>query len=226
MIAPMQGFCVQATDKNAKLKFDYNKLVWNADYSKGGNAPLHAPSRKPSNATTTDVKTLRVSIYANDFSDHLYFLESDKYDASYENGYDARKKNEGLFNIFAVEEDEKLAVDATNSIIGTHIGVRTGGATMYTFNFSHLNADNLALFDVEADETVAIEEGAEYIFFAEPNTVITERFQIIAGENSHGITTGSENTENRTKVHKFIQNGQLYILKNGVLYNATGAVVR
>jgi hypothetical protein len=44
--------------------------------------------------------------------------------------------------------------------------------------------------------------------------------------NAKGIATGIENNAVVEKAVKFIENGQLYIIKNGVKYNAQGAVVR
>jgi hypothetical protein len=105
--------------------------------------------------------------------------------------------------------------------------VRTGEETAYTFAFSHLNSENeLALLDNETNEKIDINEGTEYTFFAEPNTVIPDRFRIVERANAPAITTDVENVSGEIKVHKFIKNDQMYILKNGVLYNATGAVVR
>ena len=45
---------------------------------------------------------------------------------------------------------------------------------------------------------------------------------------SNGETQPSaiENTYNETRTHKVIENGQLYIIKNGVRYNALGAEIR
>ena len=219
----MQGFYVN-TSQAGTLTLNYEKLVWNTDLQKNSNVPLRVRGR----GTVSDLKgALKVALSSDSLYDYLYMLESDEYAAYYENGYDARKKMSCAFNVFAVADEDYLAVDATDRIGGTRIGVRTGEATMYTFSFSHVNSeDELMLFDIEADETIDIVEGAEYIFFAEPNSMITERFQIIAREKAPGVTTEVENNENSNKVHKFIQNNQLYILKDGVLYNAWGAVVR
>ena len=224
-IAPMQGICVHATGEGATLKFDYEKLVWNGDYKENPNAPLHAPARRQK--AEEQVNSLCVSLYGEEVADNLYLLESDNYDASYENGYDAIKMESGEANIFSVVGDVNLAMNATNSMIGTQIGVRTGETAAYTLVFTHFRSENdLALRDFETGEVIEIKEGQEYTFYAEPNSVIKDRFQIIAYDNMHGVTTGSENIEKGTKVHKFIQDNQLYILKDGVLYNASGARVR
>jgi hypothetical protein len=169
---------------------------------------------------------LRASVYSENGADNLYLLESDQYANAYENGYDARKKREGELNIFAIEGEDSLAVNATNSIIGTRVGVRTGNETSYTLVFSHLNSENYALYDSETEQTIDINEGTEYTFYAAPNSVITDRFDIVARADAPAITTGVDNVETGAKVHKFIKDNQLFILKNGSLYNATGAIVR
>lgn len=224
IIAPMQGFCVHATGKNAQLRLDYEKLVWNGNYATNKNTPLHINSRKQE---TEQVYSLCVSLYGEGVADNLYMLESDQYDAAFENGYDARKMKSGEANIFSVKGNDHLAVDATNSFIGTHIGVRTGDTTAYVLTFTHLNSERpLALLDNETNQQIDIFEGTEYTFFAQPNSEITGRFSIVESANAPTVTTGIEETKNGVKAHKFIKNGQLFILKNGVLYTATGAIVR
>ena len=224
IIASMQGFCVHATGENAKLRLDYGKLVWDGDYATNRNTPLHISAREHE---AEQVYSLCVSLYGEGVADNLYMLESNQYDIAFENGYDAIKMNSGDANIFAVAGEDKLAVDATNSIIGTRVGVRTGAETAYTFVFSHLQSENgLALYDAETEQTIDIDENTEYTFFAAPETEITNRFQIVARADAPAITTGVDGVENEAKAVKFIKDDQIYILKNGVLYNAMGAVVR
>lgn len=222
-IAPMQGFCVKTT-KTGTVKFNYERLVWGADYKEHPNTPLHMP-RKAVNTST--LGSLCISISANGWRDNLYMLESESYDKTYEAGYDAPKMNSGNFNIFAVEGDQQLAVDATNNMVGTHIGVRAGEETTYTMSFSHMKSEHeLLFFDSETNEVIDIYDGLEYTFNVEPNTTITDRFIIMEREKTPEVTTAIEKAAaNSIKVKKFIKDNQLYILKNGVLYNATGARV-
>lgn len=228
VIAPMQGFCVHAIKEDAEIKLNYEKLVWNGNYVENANTPLRVKAYY-SEDDSENVGALRISLKANGWMDYLFMIESEQFNTKYEGGYDARKRMGDELNIFAVENNDQLSVDATNSIIGTRVGVRTGEETMYTMFFSHLNSEKeLALLDWETEQITEITENAEYTFFAEPNSMITDRFEIIEwdGSNKPGIATGVENVENGTKVHKFIKDNQLFILKNGVLYNATGVLVR
>ncbi|MEE1254587.1 MAG: hypothetical protein UHJ11_05990 [Paludibacteraceae bacterium] len=221
VIPAMQGFFVNTT-KPGTLKLDYERLVWNADYTQHANAPLRTKER--SNTTGA----LCVSIEADGWRDNLYLLEAEKYDANYQNGYDARKMMNGELNIFAVEEEDTyLAVDATHSLVNTRVGVRTGAETAYTFTFANLRTqDALALLDNETEQIIPIAEGTTYTFFATPNTMITNRFVIVANEdNDEGVATDIQNTKIETKLHKFIKDNQLFILKDGIMYNAQGQLV-
>ncbi|MEE0951621.1 MAG: hypothetical protein U0L62_05365 [Paludibacteraceae bacterium] len=221
VIPAMQGFFVNTT-KPGTLKLNYERLVWNADYTKHANAPLRTKER----STTTGA--LCVSIEADGWRDNLYLLEAEKYDANYQNGYDARKMMNGELNIFAVEEENTyLAVDATHSLVNTRVGVRTGEETAYTFTFANLRTQEpIALMDNDTEQIIPIAEGTTYTFFATPNTMITNRFVIVANEdNDEGVATDIQNTTIETKLHKFIKDNKLFILKDGILYNAQGQLV-
>lgn len=225
-IAPMQGFCVHATGKNATVTFDYSKLVWTGDYNKNGNTPLRSPERTV--LYNEPLSSLCVTLYTDGMLDNLYLLESEDNVPTYENGQDARKMMGGGLNIFSIIDADTLAVDATNNFIGTRVGVRTGDTIAYVMTFSHLRSDKeLLLLDNETEQTIAISEGTEYPFIAQPNSVITDRFMILGHAKTPEVTTAIEEAAENigAKVHKFIKDNQLYILKNGVLYNATGARV-
>ncbi|MBQ7672203.1 MAG: hypothetical protein IJS49_03910, partial [Paludibacteraceae bacterium] len=73
----------------------------------------------------------------------------------------------------------------------------------------------------------AFENGAHKAFLAVPVLTYQQEFlapaRILFNENG---ATGIENVESQEKAVKFIQNGQIYIQKNGVAYDAMGRVVR
>ena len=229
LIPSMQGFYVM-TDEAGTLTLDYDRLVWQAEYGPLSIHPLRAPSHNAVEKEDDEISGLmQVTIYTEESADYAILLESPAYMTEYENGYDARKIMSGSMNVFTVEGDEQMSIDATDAIIGTRLGVRTGEETAYTFSFNNLRSENeLALLDKETEQTIDIEEGVEYTFFAEPNAVIADRFMIVERDDADkpGVTTDIEQTVEASKVHKFIQNGQLFILKNGVLYDAMGNVVR
>ena len=220
----MQGFFVKAKQA-CNFTFNYENAVWKATYEdESENTSMRTPKR----SGASEKQVVSVSLEANNQHDKLLLIEDEDYLPEFENGYDAHIMPVGGFNIFTVEgENDYLAIDATNSILGTRVGVRTGEETAYTMTFSHVDSqEELALYDSETEQTIDIYEGTQYTFFAEPNAMITERFEIVARADAPAITTGVDKVENGAKVHKFIKGNQLFILKNGVLYNATGAVVR
>lgn len=221
VIPSMQGFCVRATGEDAKIKLDYNKLVWEGKYAVNSNTPLRVRA-----AETELTGALQVTLRTGEWSDHIYMMESENFDYVYEDGFDAHKVMNGMLNVFTVEDEDYLAVNATNSIDGTRIGVRTGEEMTYTMTFSHINSEeNWMLWDKEAGFKMLLSEDVEYTFNAAPNSEITERFQIIAADIP-AIATRVDEVESEVHIQKFIKDNQLYILKDGVLYNASGAVVR
>ena len=75
-------------------------------------------------------------------------------------------------------------------------------------------------------QTIDINEGTSYQFAATPHTMLADRFQIIESENGNNTTTAVDEVTVQNKNKKFIYNGHLMILKDGVLYNASGQRVR
>ena len=229
VIPPMQGFYVN-TNKAGSLTLNYERLVWNADYGKYGNQPLRSPKRAAQAEDEEEDElsgTLKVTLLTESGLDHMYLLESPTNMPEYENGYDAKKIMSGDLNVFAVEEEDQLAVDATNSIAGTKIGVRTGDETEYKMTFSKLNSEvGLSLRDKELGLEIAIYEGTEYIFYAEPNEVISERFEIVERFGAPNVTTGNDGVGAEVNAQKFIKDNSLYIYKDGVLFDALGERVR
>lgn len=217
VIPAMQGFYVKANSAGSTLTLNYTRLVWNAAH---GNTPLRAKR-----ADEPKKGSLCVAIEADGWRDQVYLLEAEEYDAAFENGYDAHKLMQGNLNIFTVEGDEALAVDATNRIAGTRIGVRTGAETAYTLTFGALSGEaEWSLFDAETKETIDIEEGMQYTFFAEPNSEIRDRFYITERNDAPAITTDLEKVDDGAESRKFIKDGRLYVIKNGLIYNTLGVV--
>ena len=218
VIPAMQGFYVKANSAGSTLTLNYERLVWNATHS---NTPLRAKR-----ADEPKKGSLCVTVEADGWRDQVFLLESEEYDAAFENGYDAHKLMQGNLNIFTIEGEDVLAVDATNSIIGTRIGVRTGEETAYTLTFGALSGEaEWSLYDAETQATIDIEEGMQYTFFAEPNSEIRDRFYITERSDAPAITTDLDEVNTGVASHKFIKDGRLYVIKNGLIYNTLGVVV-
>ena len=224
VIAPMQGFFVKTTKKGS-LTLRYEDVVWKP-------APANTPMRSRRKTELDEDESIsssamKVTLSSNGWKDRVYLLESEQYSTSFEKGIDARKMESGDFNIFVVADGKRLAVNATNSITNTYIGVRTGEEMHYTMAFTNLYGDTeWSLLDTETNEMTNIEEGSEYSFYAEPNAEIEGRFIIVERAQVPSTPTNIDGAEVDAKVQKFIKDNQLFVLKNGVLYNAQGKVVR
>ncbi len=218
VIPAMQGFYVKTNTNGSTLTLNYKRLVWEASHE---NTPLRAKR-----AEEQQKGSLCVMVEADGWKDQVFLLESEEYDAAFENGYDAHKLMQGNLNIFTLEGEEALAVDATNHIAGTKIGVRTGEETAYTLTFGALSGETeWSLYDAQAQETIAIEEGTQYTFFAEPNSEIRDRFYITERSDAPAITTDLEKVGDDAESRKFIKDGRLFVMKNGLIYNMLGVVV-
>lgn len=231
VIPSMQGFWVKANGASAQLKLDYSRLVWGVDYSGTRiNKPLRAPKRNAELDEEMDEEMpitgqMMINVSSEQESDVVFMLESERFETAYENGNDAYKIASESLDIYTVEDGDKLSVDATSSMDGTQLGIHTNEETAFTLSFSHVSEEKWALFDMYTNEKIDIYDGTTYTFFEEPNAEINGRFMIVERE-APSITTGVDNADTKVKVHKFIKDNQVFILKNGVLYNTMGAIVR
>ena len=231
VIPSMQGFWVKANGASAQLKLDYSRLVWGVDYSETRvNKPLRAPKRNAELDEEMDEEMpitgqMMINVSSEQESDVVFMLESERFETAYENGNDAYKIASESLDIYTVEDGDKLSVDATSSMDGTQLGIHTNEETAFTLSFSHVSEEKWALFDMYTNEKIDIYDGTTYTFFEEPNAEINGRFMIVERE-APSITTGVDNADTKVKVHKFIKDNQVLILKNGVLYNTMGAIVR
>ena len=217
----MQAFFVK-TDRNTTLTLDYSRIVWGGEED---NQPLR--SRQFINESEVSNR-MRISLIDEDGQDRLYMLESDSYSKEYENGYDAPKKHsKSKSSIYAIDAERELAVDATNEMVGTELGIKTGKSDWYTISFDNVQGDKkLSLIDYSTGTETQIANGATYSFYAEPNTTTDGRFEIVASTESTNTTTGVDNEEVSKKAIKYIKDETVYILKNGIKYNCLGQRVQ
>lgn len=231
VIPSMQGFFVKANAPGKTLKLNYKRLIYDANYATHGNTPLRVRSNKVAQENESDEDAIsgamKITLFTETDVDHLYLLESENYNKGYENGYDGRKMLSGDLNIYAIEGDEALSVDATDDIEGTKLGIRTGSSDEYTISFSRVQTDkNLYLRDTYTGKNVLrIEEGAQYTFYASPDSYLDGRFMIV-GIGEQGVSTGVDANNAEEKATKYIKDDTMYILKNGLKYNSLGQRVQ
>lgn len=198
-IAPMQGFFLY-TETATTATLNYGKIYDDATTS----AASPAPAKRVADNRNQAAVVLRGG-YRSDF---VFMIEGEATNAT-------KMVNENL----AIYAEDELGQVASENLIGTMLSIKTNDATEYTLSFAWLNGETLYLKDLVNGNIIAMTAENTYTFTAEPNSV-SERFQVI-GRND--APTAIENTDAIEGANKFIENGKIVIIKNGVKYNVLGA---
>jgi hypothetical protein len=193
-IAAMQGFFLY-TESATTATLKFNELD---AFSSAAPAPKRVANNRNMAAAV---------VRGGNQSDFVYMIEGN--DAS------AHKM---MSNGLAIYAEDGLAQVANENLIGTKLTIKTNEATEYTLNFAWLNGETLYLMDLETEEVIAMTADNTYTFTATPNTT-AERFQVIGRK----LPTDIENADAIKGANKFIENGKVVIIKNGVKYNVLGA---
>lgn len=194
-LSPMQGFFLYTENAtNASLK--YNDLD---AYSTAAPAPQRAAN---------NYNKVAAVLRGGNQSDFVYLIE----------GEDANA-HKMISNGLAIYAEDGLAQVANSNLIGTMLTIQTNDATEYTLSFTWENGETLYLKDLENGNLIAMKEGNQYTFTADPNSV-RERFQVVG---RYTTPTGIENGSVIEGANKRIENGKIVIIKNGVKYDVLGA---
>ena len=200
-IKPMQGFFL-FTEEGKDIEIDYTK-VWN-DATGYGDTPNAAPKH---NRVADDRNKAAVVLRGGNNSDFVYLIEGKATNASKMVSAD-----------LAIYAENNLVQVASENLIGTILTIKTNNATEYTLSFGWLNGETMYLRDLQNGVLIEMTEDNKYTFTAEPNTV-SARFQVVGRNN---VVTGIENSKCVEGANKFIENGNVVIIKNGVKYNVLG----
>ena len=132
------------------------------------------------------------------------------------------KAAEGMYYLpFAEGGDAPVAV---NQLLGTdEAAITTGGDVYYALSLNSSNDLNSVGFYWMEDGGAAFENGAHKAYLALSNTLAPARFYLFNGENN---ATELSNVEGADETMKFMRDGKVYILRNGVTYDALGRIVK
>ncbi len=226
LISSLQAFTVTSEDGEGTLTLDYERHVRPARSTDKVNAgPMHAPRR----AAAREDKPTVLKIWASGqrFDDRLVVLEREDFSTGLDRGWDGEKVLMGEMSptVYSVMENGYESVTATNDYEGTLIGFKAGEDNEYTFRFEYDDdAEPLFLLDMDERMYVRILTGTTYTFTCADKG---EHNRFLLTRKAPGIPTGCEPIDGGggPKAMKFIKDNKLYILLNGVLYDATGKVV-
>lgn len=110
-------------------------------------------------------------------------------------------------------------------LAGTNLLVGCPAATVLSTNASHyvmVSNGGVAEFQSLEDNGATIPAGKAYLSLPSLGGA-PDRMRIVEAENG---ATNVNNIEANEKAVKFIENGQIYILRDGVVYDAVGRVIR
>ena len=228
-IPAQQAFLINASGAvgdTHTLTLDYKKHVYDPAVASGATIqPLRAPKR----TTNDEPEIVRLHVEGESGNaDNLLLFERSDFSYGFDNGWQGRKIEGKSFapQLYTVSEDGNMSIDAVPDVEGTLIGFKAGNMDEhYTFTFSYDGEDELFLIDTQTGTYTRVENDTTYDFYTSDTDYHT-RFALTR-HNSPQITTGFGNGENSgndgmKKAVKFINNDQLFILLNGVLYDATG----
>ncbi|MBQ7438600.1 MAG: Ig-like domain-containing protein [Paludibacteraceae bacterium] len=225
-IPSMQGFYVWSTTAGT-LHLDYDRHVRGQGRGTIVSGRMHAPKRVQTGDNEPEV--LKIIARGNHYDDRLVVLEREDYTRRYDSGWDGEAWGGSdlspmvyITNEAGVDE----AVSAIPEFEGTVITFRAGEDSEYRFEFVYSeDAEPLYLFDTENNTYTQIMTGNAY-YFTTSDKAPHSRF--ILTRKAPQIATGTELTSDGegANAKKLLIEDKMYILLNGMLYDATGKVVK
>ena len=228
VIPSQQAFLVQKTDgASHTLKLDYKKLVYDPAKESGASV---IPTRAPKHAQETDLEIMRLNLAGDvsGFGDRVLMYMRDDFSAELDNGWEAYKLAGSDFapQLCAYSQLGEMSIsaidDAEGTVLGFYAGTEDGN---YTFSFGYEGDNVWYLNDHEAQKSALIDDNSTYQFTATPGTVAEHRF-VISKAPIYTTPTGADEVVSGSKIRKQMINGTLYIIRDGRLYDVTGAFVK
>ena len=223
-IPSMQGFYVWSTT-NGTFHLDYERHVRGTTRGSVVSGPMHAPKYS---AESNEPVVAKLHFRGSRYDDRLVVLEREDFTLGYDSGWDGEAWGGSDLSPYScvATSDRWDAVSAIPEYEGTMVGFRAGEDNEYTIEFEYSEEEApLYLYDTEAKTYSRVVNGNAY-YFTTSDKAYHERF--IFTRNAPSIITGFENLNggDDAKAVKFINHDQMYIFVNGLLYDATGKVVK
>ena len=232
VIPAMQAFSVYTSATEASITLDYNSLVYVPAVAGLAITPNRAPRRTAADAYE-EGEPVRMRLFVNaasSYGDMLYMLEREDFSEDFENGWDARKMfGESVApQLYAITPDGNMAINCVPTFEGTILGFRKGANDNgYTFTFDYDGADSWYLLDLKEQVSTLITTNSSYMFVAAADD-LAARFIISRTPLNYtdGVATGVDNHTTSAASQKLLIDGVLYIIRNGRIYSAEGALLK
>ena len=224
-IPSMQGFYVWS-ETAGTLHLDYEKHVRGTTRDNILSGRMHAPRRTA--AESDEPNVLKIFARGSRYDDRLIVLEREDFTRGYDSGWDGEAWGGSNLSpmVYVTGEGREDAVSAIPEFEGTVVAFKAGEDSEYRFEFTYSeDAEPLYLFDTENNTYTQIMTGESY-YFSTDDKAPHSRF--ILTRKAPQIATGVEPTSDGegAKARKLLIEDKMYILLNGMLYDATGKVVK
>lgn len=229
-ISAMQGFYVVGGVSEGSIHLDYDRLV--RPQKTGQNivsGPMHV--RRRAAAADGEPNVLKLFVGGNRYDDRLILLEREDFTNGFDDGWDGDKWSDNSVApaLWTLRNDNTHeAVSAIPDFEGTIIGFQAGEDDEYTFRFDYSGeADAIYLLDTKTKVYTRVLTGNTYTFTTADNAE-HQRF-VLTRSDAPQVATGVEPASDSSlkgRAKKLLIEDKLYILLNGMLYDATGKVVR
>ena len=225
IIPSMQSFSVFTNAVGgSSVTLDYNKIVYQPAIS--GTVP--GPNKAPLREAAEEANKIRLFVRTESgYGDLLYMWERSDFSEAFENGWDGHK----LFGesvapqLFALSPDGDLAINCIPTFEGVQMGFKAGEQdNSYTFTFEYSDeAQPLYLLDISTNTYTQITSDTSYSFTT-TDTDVHNRF--VLTYNAPSAPTALETTPAVTTGKKVMYDNHLFILHNGRIFSAQGAMIQ
>lgn len=225
VIPAMQGFSLFTTSGTGSVTLNYENMVYTPAISGINPSPNLAPNR----VITEEANKVRLFVNAGSgYGDMVYMWERSDFIDGYDRAWDGHKfaGEAEAPQLYAVSPDGNMAVNCVPNFEGTVIGFKAGTEDdAYTFSFEYDEDQTpLYLYDTDENTYTRVLAGNTYTF---STTDKIDHNRFILSYNAQQTPTGVETVDGKeNSAVKFLEDGKLFILRGGRLYDVTGALVK
>jgi len=226
-IPSMQGFYISTTS-DGTLHLDYDRHVRpTGTRTIIVSNPMYAPRRAA--AESDEPNVLKIFARGSRYQDKLVVLEREDFTRGYDSGWDGEAWGGSDLSpmVYVTGEGREDAVSAIPEFEGTVIAFKAGEDNEYTIDFEYNSEEPLYLLDTENNTYTQIMTGNAYYFTTSDKS---KHARFILTRKAPQIATGVGNVSGDevqgTKAKKLLIEDKMFIMVNGVLYDATGKIVK
>lgn len=179
-VAPMQTFILRWMNgsESPDGEISYSEAIWGNPRYSSITGVVPAPKRVKAEQDNAFVRVNITS--ANGKKDYIDFREADRFNDTYESGYDVSKYiNENALNIYSTVSGEDCETVATDNLVGKTISLQTLNEINYTLSFARVSGATYAIKDMQTGVVTLMSDENTYEFTAQPNATTEGRFMIV-----------------------------------------------